>query len=120
MDSDPICKVDGGGNYFLNSCYNIFEPVGSHFLHSHPEAMSMMYSPVQGVKEVTLLGQNVNSYRDLSQSSLPLSHGTCTHLSQGFNSIYHAKEGGRRFTDLLEQVSLVSTGVGGGGWRAEG
>ena len=56
---------------------------------------------------MTLLGQNVNSYRDLSQSSLPLSYGTQTHLSRGFSTIYHAKEGGRRFADLLEQVSLV-------------
>ena len=69
---------------------------------------------------MTLLGQNVNSYRDLSQSSLPLSYGTRTHLSRGFSTIYHAKEGGRRFADLLEQVSLVrkvegqEEGEGGG------
>ena len=56
---------------------------------------------------MTLLGQNVNSYRDLSQSSFPLSYGTQTHLSRGFSTIYHPKEGGRRFADLLEQVSLV-------------
>ena len=56
---------------------------------------------------MTLLGQNVNSYRDLSQSSFPLSYDTRTHLSQGFSTIYHPKEGGRRFADLLEQVSLV-------------
>ena len=56
---------------------------------------------------MTLLGQNVNSYRDLSQSSIPLSYDTRTHLSRGFSAIYHAKEGGRRFADLLEQVSQV-------------
>ena len=56
---------------------------------------------------MTLLGQNVNSYRDLSQSSIPLSYDTRTHLSRGFSAIYHTKEGGRRFSDLLEQVSQV-------------
>ena len=75
---------------------------------------------------MTLLGQNVNSYRDLSQSSIPLSYGTRTHLSRGFSAIYHAKEGGRRFADLLEQVSLVrrekgwEEGEGRGGRREEG
>ena len=75
------------------------------------------------------MGQNVNSYRDLSQSSIPLSYGTRTHLSRGFSAIYHAKEGGRRFADLLEQVSLVRREKGweegegreeGGGRREEG
>ncbi|XP_069099781.1 mitochondrial tRNA methylthiotransferase CDK5RAP1 [Pleurodeles waltl] len=59
----------------------------------------------QGVKEVTLLGQNVNSFRDssevLSYSSKP------TELSRGFNTIYKAKNGGLRFVDLLDQVSRV-------------
>lgn len=61
----------------------------------------------QGVREVTLLGQNVNSYRDLSSSTTSCSHPTQTNLSRGFHTVYHDKEGGRRFTDLVDKVSLV-------------
>ena len=61
------------------------------------------------MKEVTLLGQNVNSYRDLSQSqyySLP-DHSLTTQLSDGFGTVYRSKSGGRRFSDLLEKVAQV-------------
>ena len=55
-----------------------------------------------------LLGQNVNSYRDLSANSFPLVYSTETNLSKGFSTIYRSKEGGRRFADLLYHVSMVS------------
>ena len=57
---------------------------------------------------MTLLGQNVNSYRDTSQNNIPVSYGTKTHLSKGFQTIYKTKEGGRRFADLLDKVAMVS------------
>ena len=53
------------------------------------------------------MGQNVNSYRDLSSSSLPLQYSTGTNLSPGFSTIYRCKEGGRRFAELLFHVSMV-------------
>jgi len=62
----------------------------------------------QGVKEITLLGQNVNSYRDLSKSEIILSTTTETQLAKGFKTVYKNKRGGLRFSDLLDKVSSIN------------
>jgi tRNA-N(6)-(isopentenyl)adenosine-37 thiotransferase enzyme MiaB len=62
----------------------------------------------QGVKEVTLLGQNVNSYRDTSHSGDIYTNASPTRLAKGFKTVYKSKIGGLRFGDLLEKVADVN------------
>ncbi|CAN7989082.1 unnamed protein product [Ixodes hexagonus] len=64
----------------------------------------------QGVKEVILLGQNVNSYRDTSVGSQSLIARPAAGdglLSRGFRTVYKTQLGGMRFADLLDRVSQV-------------
>ena len=61
----------------------------------------------KGFKEVTLLGQNVNSYQDMSEQQFSMSSST-NELSKGFKSNYKRKSGGKLFSDLLDAVSLVN------------
>ncbi|XP_031843477.1 CDK5RAP1-like protein [Nomia melanderi] len=62
----------------------------------------------EGVKEVVLLGQNVNSYRDVSQQEFYMTNNAETHLAKGFKTVYKSKKGGQRFCDLLDKVSRIN------------
>lgn len=64
---------------------------------------------ISGCKEIILLGQNVNSYRDYSNDQNH--HSNESRLADGFKTIYRSKSGGAGFDELLRQVAHLNRNV---------
>ncbi|KAJ1649940.1 hypothetical protein IWQ61_009122 [Dispira simplex] len=73
----------------------------------------------QGIREIMLLGQNVNSYRDVTDyhsypapspeaSSAVITDATAHTMSRGFKTIYKTRSGGLLFTHLMDEVSRAN------------
>ena len=66
----------------------------------------------KGVKEVVLLGQNVNGYHDTSNESAELFPTSTYKATPGFNNLYRSKKRdlpGARFPDLLHAIADVNS-----------
>jgi len=65
----------------------------------------------QGVKEVCLLGQNVNGFHDVSEASASQYPASTYQVADGFSNIFRSRSRhapGARFADLLAAVSGAS------------
>jgi tRNA A37 methylthiotransferase MiaB len=92
-------------------------------LHHKPTIIIHIYQNcvLQGIKEITLLGQNVNSYCDKSEEvhygglsnneALTGESKKSAMLSKGFKTIYKPQTGGKRFSHLLDHVSQIDPDI---------
>lgn len=69
------------------------------------------FKPYIKYKAVKTIGQNVNSYRDVTSNGNHSSSTTTTSLVPGFRTVYKAKQGGARFDQLLKEVAEKTPSV---------
>lgn len=73
-------------------------------------AFSLIFQKLSSQLQILILGQNVNSYRDVSALGGKKEiddRPPETLMAEGFKTVYKVKKGGIRFAELLDKVSSV-------------
>ena len=119
-DINPVREVDSTSAFvsIMRGCNNMCSFCIVPFTRGRERsrAMSSILKEVQslsdsGVKEVVLLGQNVNGYHDTSEESATLYPISQYQAAAGFTNLYNSKKRdlpGARFADLLHAIADIS------------
>lgn len=119
-DINPVREVNGSSAFvsIMRGCNNMCSFCIVPFTRGRERSrpMSSILKEVQalsdsGVKEIVLLGQNVNGYHDSSEESAEKFPTTTYKAAAGFNNLNKSRKRdipGARFADLLETLADVN------------
>eukprot|EP01038_Epipyxis_sp_PR26KG_P010499 gene10499-14110_t len=119
-DINPVREINSNSAFvsIMRGCNNMCSFCIVPFTRGRERSrpMSSILQEVQsllstGVKEIVLLGQNVNGYHDISQESAELYPESSYKVTPGFNNLNRTKKRdlpGARFPDLLQTIASIN------------